>query len=190
MKLKTNLKTDSGQAPEESPLWYSLFVKVLSDTNTNLEDAVCSDPTDTLYIQIIYHDEIAGGGCNIFDDKEEDHDKETNTTVPYKPARESKPRKKLVVKPHQKRIVVHPQTQALSQLAGSLNQLVESHAKRYKEQMNFEKERDKAFLEFKKQEAEKNPPPQHRDGEDLCCSSRIDAIGASKHAKLLLTTAI
>ena len=76
--------------------------------------------------------------------------------MPDKPVRESAPRKELVVKSHNKRKVVGSQTQDLSQLAGSLKLLVESHAKRHKEQMNFEKERDKAFLEFKKQEAEKN----------------------------------
>ena len=48
------------------------------------------------------------------------------------------------------------QTQALSQLAGCMTKLIESQAKRHKEQMEFEKERDRAFLEFKKEEAEKN----------------------------------
>ena len=48
------------------------------------------------------------------------------------------------------------QTQALSQLAGGLSKLNESPAKRHKEQIEFEKERDQALLEFKKEEAEKN----------------------------------
>ena len=48
------------------------------------------------------------------------------------------------------------QTQGLSQLAGGKTKLIESQAKRHKEQMEFEKERDRAFSEFKKEEAEKN----------------------------------
>ena len=69
---------------------------------------------------------------------------------------ESKPRKELVVKNHQKRKIVRSQTQALSLIASTLNQLVKLNAKRQKEQMNFEKDRDKAFLKSKKQKAEKN----------------------------------
>ena len=47
------------------------------------------------------------------------------------------------------------QTEALSQLAGSMTKLIESQVKRHKEQMEFEKERDQAFLEFKKKRSEK-----------------------------------
>ena len=47
------------------------------------------------------------------------------------------------------------QAQALSQLAGGMTKLIQSQAKRHKEQMEFEKERYRAFLEFKKEEAEK-----------------------------------
>ena len=48
------------------------------------------------------------------------------------------------------------QIQALSQLVGGMTKLIESEAKRHKEQIEFEKERDRAFLEFNKEEAEKN----------------------------------
>ena len=111
-------------------------------------------------------------------------------TCAWQTVRESAPRKKLVVKPHQKRKVVRSQTQAMSHLAGSLNQLVESHVKRHKEQMNFVKKTNKAFLELQKQEADKNPPAWDRDGEDRPWSSWINATGASKHIQLLLTKAI
>ena len=47
------------------------------------------------------------------------------------------------------------QTQALTQLTGGMTKLIESQGKRHKEQMEFEEERDRAFSEFKKQEAEK-----------------------------------
>ena len=46
------------------------------------------------------------------------------------------------------------QTQALSQLDRDVTKLIETQAKRHKEQMEFEKERDRAFLEFKKEKAE------------------------------------
>ena len=48
------------------------------------------------------------------------------------------------------------QTQALSQLARGMTKLIESQAKRHKEQTEFEKERDRGCLEFKKEGTEKN----------------------------------
>ena len=75
-------------------MWYSLLDQVLSDTNTNLEDAVCSNPTDTSYALENYHDEVAGGECKIFDDEEEDTEEETNIPMPDIPVRESTPRTK------------------------------------------------------------------------------------------------
>ena len=60
------------------------------------------------------------------------------------------------VSAHKKRKVVRSEAQALSQLAGGMNILIESQAELDKEQMEFEKERDRAFLEFKREEAEKN----------------------------------
>ena len=74
-----------------------------------------------------------------------------NTLVPDKSVHVSKPRKEIVVK----RKIVRSQTQALSLIASTLNQLVKLHAKRQKEQMNFEKDKDKAFLKSKKQRLRK-----------------------------------
>ena len=37
-----------------------------------------------------------------------------------------------------------------------MTKLIESQAKRHKEKIEFEKERDRAFLEFNKKEADKN----------------------------------
>ena len=65
-------------------------------------------------------------------------------------------KKAIVIKSHKKRKVVRSEAQALSQLAGGMNILIESQAEQHKEQMEFEKERDRAFLEFKREEAEKN----------------------------------
>ena len=133
-------------------MWYSLLDQILRDTNTNLGD--CSDPTDTWYVQENYHNEIAGGERNISDDEEEDIGEETNTSAWQTSARINT-KEKTCGEPSSEKEILRSQTQVLSQLAGSLNQLVESHTKGQLEQRNYEKERDKAFLEFKKQEAEK-----------------------------------
>ena len=78
-----------------------------------------------------------------------------------------------------KRKVVRSQTQVLLQVAGSLNQLVESHAKRHKEQSNFEKERDKAFLGSKETKGCEKPSAWDRNGKDLCWIHRINAFSSS-----------
>ena len=57
-------------------------------------------------------------------------------------------KKVIVVKSHNKIKVTRSQTQALSQLAGAMTKLIVSQTKRRKERMEFEKERDRAFLEF------------------------------------------
>ena len=64
-------------------------------------------------------------------------------------------RKKIVAKPHQKRKAIRSQTQALSHLAGGMTQMIESQAKRHKALLEFERERDRNFMEFKRVEAEK-----------------------------------
>ena len=65
-------------------------------------------------------------------------------------------KKAIVITSHKKRKVVRSEAQALSQLAGGMNKLIESKAELHKEHMEFEKERDRAFLEFKREEAVKN----------------------------------
>ena len=57
-----------------------------------------------------------------------------------------------MIKPFKKRKVVRSQTQALIQLARGTTKLTELQPNRYKEQMEFEKEKDRAFSEFKKEE--------------------------------------
>ena len=69
----------------------------------------------------------------------------------------------VVVKPHKKIKVERSQTQALSQLAGGMTKLIESQAKRHKEQMEFDKERDQEFLEFKKSRSGKKSEAWVRD---------------------------
>ena len=64
-------------------------------------------------------------------------------------------KKKVIVKPLQKK-VARSQTQALSQLLGSMAQLVASQAKRHKALLEFGKEREKSFIQFRQEEAERN----------------------------------
>ena len=44
----------------------------------------------------------------------------------------------------------------MSHLAGGMTQIIESQAKRHKALLEFERERDRNYIEFKRVEAEKN----------------------------------
>ena len=91
----------------------------------------------------------------LYDDSE-DHNESNNARKESKVENGSPNKKKAIkVKPQKKRKVVQSQIQAISELAGSTTKLIKSQPKRHKEQMEFEKERDRAFLEFKNEEAEK-----------------------------------
>ena len=146
--IKDRPMKGSGLAPEKHPDWYENLNAVLGDTNSNLEEVV-SNPLDTSYAKEHYENE---DGESSSSEEETDQREGDNRASDNTGTRD----KRLIVKPHQKRKVVRSQTQALSHLAGGMTQLIQSHAKRHKSQMDFERERDRAFMEFKREEAERN----------------------------------
>ena len=91
----------------------------------------------------------------FFDDSENDNES-NNANKEGKVENVWKCKKAILIKSHKKRKVVWSQTQALSQLARGMTKLIESQAKWHKEQTEFEKERDRGYLEFKKEGTEKN----------------------------------
>lgn len=139
-------KSGSGLAPDKTPDWYRILDPIFSDSNSGLEDIV-STPNETSFYQQNYESDLSNGDPDSANEEQFECDSE----IP-----EKSKSKKLVVKPHQKRRVVRSQTQALSHLGAGLSQLAESHSKRQKLQMEFDKSRDEAFLKFKAEEAERN----------------------------------
>ena len=121
----------------------------LETQNSNLEEVI-SDPLETSYAKENYfHDNIDSSS------HEETNQLEDDQTIQSE-SKNNKDKKRLIVKPHQKRKVVRSKTQALSHLSGGMTQLIESNAKRHKAQIDFERERYKTFMEFKRDEAERN----------------------------------
>ena len=121
---------------------------LIGDTNADLNEIV-STSLDTSYSQEfiqnnnkkwIFEDNTDNDSDKDFaeDDNESNNankgDKVENVSANKKNA--------VVVKPHKERKVVRSQTQALSQLTGGMTKLIESQAKRHKEQMEFERERE------------------------------------------------
>ena len=158
-EIRDRPRTKSGVSPKDVPDWYANLDKVLGDTNTNLENVI-SDPSETSFVQEMQAEDD-DSECylgdiskekNSFDDNESGDDDSKVTDE----KESSSTKSKILVKPHQKRRVIRSQTQALTHLSGGMNQMIESQSKRHKETIEFERERDKHFLEFKWSEAEKN----------------------------------
>ena len=99
---------------------------------------------------------MANWACHakvLSNDNEEDQTKvgeELNSSECNKwEKKHSRVKKRLPVKPHQKRKVISSQTQALSQITRGMTQMPESQAKRDKSYIDFDREQDKFFIEFK-----------------------------------------
>ena len=136
---------------------------MLGDTNTDL-NKLDSTSLDTSYSQEVIQNDNENESFednadddsdkDLYDDSEDD-DESNNKEDKVENVSANK-KKAIVIKPHKKMKVVRSQAQALSQLARGMTKLTESQAKRFKGQMEFEKERDRTFFEFKKEEVEKN----------------------------------
>ena len=156
-EIKDRPRKGSGQAPKSNPGWYEKNDSIFGDTNTDLNEQV-STSLDTSYSREVIQNDNKNESFednadddsdkDLYNDSEED-DKSNNANKEDKVENVSANKKKaMVVKPHKKRNVVRLQTQ--SQLARGMTKLIELPVKRYKEQMKFEKERDRAFLKKKK----------------------------------------
>ena len=163
---KDQPRKGSGLAPKSNQEWFENMDSILGDTNTDLNELV-STSLDTSYSQEVIQndnenesleDNADDDSDKDFYDDSEDDDESNNANKEGKVENVSPNKKKaIVVKPHKKRKVVRSQTQTLNHLARGMTKLIELQVKIYKEQMEFEKERGRSFLEFKKEEAEKNP---------------------------------
>ena len=95
--IKDHPRSGSGLAPQDLPAWYSDLDLVLYDTNTGLEDVV-SEPVETSYGQDVLENE------NENESTDEELDEEVlNDNSELAQSQESIIRKKIVVKPHQKK---------------------------------------------------------------------------------------
>ena len=145
-------------APKSNSEWYEKIASILGDTNTDLKELV-STSLDTSYSQEViqngnenesFEDNADGDSDkDLYDDSKDDNESKNANKEDKVENVSANKKKAIVVKPHKKRKVLRSQAQALSQLAGGISKLIELQAKRHKEQMEFEKERDRAFLVFK-----------------------------------------
>ena len=142
-EIKDRPRKGSGLAPKSNSEWYEKIVSTSLDTSYS-QEVIQNDNED----ESVQDNADDDSDKDLYDDSEGDNES-NNANKEDKVENVSADKKKvIVVKSHNKIKVTRSQTQALSQLAGAMTKLIVSQAKRRKERMEFEKERDRAFLEF------------------------------------------
>ena len=168
-KLTERAKTGSGLAPEKEPKWYQRLNVIFSETNEELQLAAESgDLSFTQEFNIDENDSADEVGDNLSDNEEPDiinrrinelnsdeSDEEESTSSQISAPQKGKINK-VVAAPHKKRKTVRSQQQALSHGAQSIEQIASSQMKKHRMTIEADLKRDEMFLQYKREEAERN----------------------------------
>ena len=170
-------KNGSGLRVEAEAVWFQILHPVMSDAHSTLDD-LASQAQDTSFVQD--HDETgnwseAESDNEAMEDEEEidehveqnSEDDETESEVNVSATAKDvsggknleKKKKNLVIRPHEKRNKHRSQTQALGNLASGVNKMAEMQSKRLKLQEESENSRRaerESYLQFRREEAERN----------------------------------
>ena len=172
-------KRGSGLASEDEPGWYQHLNPIFSDTNVeinlsssgndlsftgdlNLEhlDGLVDEGDDDDYA---LNDERRDRFQRDDSDEESEGHSATPEETPHTSDEASKaPRKKklgadkTVVAPHQKKKKVRSQVEAQASMAASISEYSKFQKERWEASLKEEREREDRFLEFKREEADKN----------------------------------
>lgn len=143
-KLTDRIKNGSGLAPDKEPRWFKHLNPVFAEANDEI--SLSSSAAETSFMKNVEEEDI---------DSEEDQSNESDSNE-NEASLEPQPKKKVVVAPHKKCKVIRSNKQALSEIAQSLKTYSESQNKRHQKSIEEEKKREERFLQFKREEAEKD----------------------------------
>ena len=136
-KITNRIKTGSGLAASKEPKWYSILNKVFAERYANLD--LCSEAADTSFVR--------NQDANELENDENENEEENDVTK----------KAKLVVENLKRRIPTsRSQTQAMAELAKSIDRSIEAQNKRTKMFADEERERHATYLKFKEEEGERN----------------------------------
>ena len=157
-EIKDRPRKGSGLAPKSNPERFENIDSIFGElVPTSLDTSYSQEVIQNDNENESFEDNAEGDSDNdLYDDSEDDNESNNANKEDKIENVLANNKKAIVAKPHKKRNIVLLQTQALSQLARGMTKLIESQMKRHKEQMEFGKEIDRAFLEFKTEEAGKN----------------------------------
>ena len=147
-RISERAKTGSGLSPEKEPKWFFIINEIFAETNAELQLASGAKYVSFSNDIELYEDDRSTSESESTNDDEELETME-NTQTKAKV-------KKVVAAPHKKRKAVRSQQQALSHLAASVEQMANSQMKKHRLSMEADLKRDAMFLEFKKEETEKD----------------------------------
>ena len=147
-KITKRIKEGSGHAASTEPKWYAVLNDVFSERCADLN--LCSKAGDTSYVNESTQNEHQDG------EAEEDED-DDSTSLPATGESSNSDKGKLLVNNLCKRAKsARSQTQAIAELAKSIDRSTDVQMKRAEAAISAEKQRHDEYLSFKMSEAEKN----------------------------------
>ena len=175
LKLHTRILRGSGLAPSKEPLWFKHIDPVFSETNADVE--LTSSYADTsVYAEKEYDEEDEDREHNAQTEMEGDLEQEENyeeeaeqheTGDEEREQNQAVEKRKMVVAPHKKAKQIRSNKQALSEIASGLKAMAESSTKQHQMAMEADERREQRYLEFRREEAEKNRQHELRIAEIL-----------------------
>ena len=150
-RYSDRIKKGSGKSPIQEPEWYRIINPLFSDTHGNMEVAsqasdVLSDETNDS--ETSDTDDIDKAGRSHSDYQEDDESDLLDTGDSTASGNQTAAKRKVEVKPLNRKKRIRSQSQAMSELAKSFNSLGESQQQRCEKMMEADKERHTEFLTF------------------------------------------
>ena len=141
-RLNDRIKNGSGLATDKESRWFKHLNPVFVEANDEI--SLPSNAAETSFGRDVGQTESKDDQSNKSDSNENDANLEPSA------------KKKVVVAPHKKCKVIRSNKQALSEIAQSLKTYSEAQNKRHQKSIDKDKKREERFLQFKREEAEKD----------------------------------
>lgn len=152
-KITDRIKNGSGLSPDKEPGWFKHLNQVFSEANEDI--ILSSTAADTSFVRNSRREENSDDDGERSSDNEDQLSSEDEAHVD-KEIEEPPQKKKIVVAPHKKSKQIRSNKQALSEIAQSLKSFSDAQSKRHQKSLEEERKREERFLEFKRDEAEKD----------------------------------
>lgn len=175
--LNSRIKQGSGLAASEEPAWFKHIDPVFTETNEDF--TLTSSAQETSFVQ--------DGAVDFTDESSSDEDQEINVEIRTNEMNngradgdeldgenqqehqdeEANRKRKTVVAPHKKPKQIRSNKQALSEIASGLKALADTTVKQHQMMIDADAKREERYLEFRRQESEKNREHELRLAEIL-----------------------
>lgn len=177
--LNSRIKHGSGLAASDEPAWFKHIDPVFSETNEDF--TLTSSAQETSFVQdgADFSDESSEDGEISTDRDAEvrtdgmpvrgrvDVDEQDDEPQQEQPDEEANRKRKTVVAPHKKPKQIRSNKQALSEIASGLKALADTTVKQHQMMIDADAKREERYMEFRREESEKNREHELRLAEIL-----------------------